>query len=43
MEEVRTVKLSEVDNMLRMIAMAMIAKHGEYLCMVNGEKVRVVK
>ena len=39
----KTIKLSDCKNMLRIIAAAMIREHGFYICEINGERVKVVK
>ena len=41
-EAVRTIKLSETSNLVRRMADAMIRYHGEYFCIIGGEKVRVI-
>jgi hypothetical protein len=40
---VKEMKLSECNNMLRILAEAHIKQHGEYRCTVNGQKVVVKK
>ena len=42
MNTIKTIKLSELSNMAAKIAAAVIAAKGEYFCVINGEKVRVV-
>ena len=39
----RTLKLNELNNMMKIIAQKEIEINGEYLCVFNGEKVRVIK
>ena len=41
--EMRTMKLSETTNMMRIIAEAKLRTAKEYVCLVDGEKVKVVK
>lgn len=39
----KTIKLSETKGIMRVIAKAKIDVDGEYFCMMNGQKVRVIK
>ena len=38
----QTLRLAETSNMLRRIAAVEIAHKGEYLCMVDGKRTRVI-
>ena len=39
----QTMKLSEVQGMLRVIATAMLKQHGVYYCMVEGKRTQIVE
>lgn len=41
--ESTTIKLNETKNMMRVIAESVLKTHDEYLCLVDGQKIRVVK
>jgi hypothetical protein len=42
-KEIKKVKLSETTKKLHKKAKAMLDAHGEYFCMIEGEKVQIVK
>lgn len=39
----KTIKLNELKNMARIMAEKSLELKGEYFCIINGEKVQVVK
>jgi len=39
----KTIKLDTLKNMAYRIAKAMIEAHAEYFCIVDGQKVKVIK
>lgn len=40
---IKTIRLSELKNIARIIAENEIKEHGLYWCIIDGEKVKVVK
>ena len=41
-EPEQTIKVTELKNMARIMAEASIKQHGEYLCLIEGIKTRVI-
>lgn len=40
----KKIKLQDLpDNMIKVIATAMIKQHGFYKCVLNGEKVKIIE